>query len=265
MLVDIHCHLTFDEFKDNIDEVVERARKAGVISILCSGIDHESNLKCLELAKKYDIVNASLGIYPLDAVGLGCCDDVPRENREIDVDKELEFIKSKKNEIVAVGEIGLDKSPKEDCKLEEQKEVFRKCIRLAKEIDKPIIIHTRKAEKECLDILEEEKIKNVVLHCFTGNLKLVKRAEELGFYFSIPPVVVRLQHFQEIIKRVSLQNLLTETDAPFLSPYKDKKNEPSFVKETIKMISKIKNVEEKEVEKIIFSNYQKIFMKKAKT
>jgi TatD DNase family protein len=113
-----------------------------------------------------------------------------------------------------------------------------------------------------LDVLEELKIKNAVLHCFGGNMRLVKRAEELGFYFSIPPVITRLNHFQEIVSRVSLNKLLTETDAPYLSPYVGQRNEPSYVKETIKIIAKIKNVTEEEAEKIIFSNYQKIFLKK---
>ncbi len=261
MIVDVHAHLTFDQFKKDLDQVIERAKKAGVISIICSGVDPKTNREVLELSKKYEIIKASLGIYPLDAVGLGHYDDVPRENREFDVDSELEFIKKNKDKIIAIGEIGLDKSPKEDCKLKEQGEVFWKCIKLAEQIKKPIVVHTRKAEKECIDILENSKLKNVVLHCFTGNLKLVKRAEDLGFYFSIPAIITRLKHFQEVVKIVSSKQILTETDAPYLSPFKDQRNEPSYIKETIKIISKIKNITEDEVEKIIFSNYQKIFQK----
>ncbi len=218
-------------------------------------------MKVLELSKKYEIIKASLGIYPLDAVGLGNYDDTPRETRKLDVDEEIKFIKKNKDKIIAIGEIGLDKSPEEP-KLEEQKEVFWKCIRLAEQIKKPIVIHTRKAEQECIEILESSKIKNVVLHCFTGNLKLVKKAEDLGFYFSIPAVATRLTHFHEVIQRTSMKNLLTETDAPYLSPFKGERNEPSYIKETIKLISKIKNITEQEVENIIFSNYQNIFMKK---
>jgi len=261
MIVDVHAHLSFPQFSKDLDEVLERAKKVGVISILCSGVDHESNVAVLELSKKYSLIKASLGIYPLDAVGLGHYDDVKREIKKFDVDAEIEFIRKNKDKIIAIGEIGLDKSPEGDCKLEEQKEVFWKCIKLAEEIKKPIVVHTRKAEKECLEILEQSKFKKVVLHCFTGNLKLVKKAEELGFYFSIPAIATRLKHFQEVIEKISLNNILTETDAPYLSPYKNERNESSYITETIKIISRIKNVTEEEVEKIIFANYQKVFMK----
>ncbi len=262
MLIDVHCHLTFDQFKKDLDQVIERARQVGVVSILCSGVDPQTNKDVLELSKKYEIVKASLGIYPLDAVGLGHYDDVPRENRDFDVDNELEFIKKNKDNILAIGEIGLDKSPEGDCKLEEQKEVFWKCIKLAQQIKKPIVVHTRKAEKECIEILEAAGLKNVVLHCFTGNLKLVKKAEDLGFYFSIPTIITRLKHFQEVVQRTSMINLLTETDAPYLSYIPGGRSEPSHIKETVKIISKIKNITEDEVEKIIFSNFQKVFLKK---
>src|SRR3989344_5507425 len=261
MIVDVHSHLSFDQFSKDLDQVIERAKQAGVVSILCSGVDHESNVKVLELSKKYKIIKASLGIYPLDAVGLGHYDGIPRDARIIDVNEEIKFIRKNKDQIIAIGEIGLDKSPEVDCKLEEQKEVFWKAIKLAEEIKKPIVIHTRKAEAECLEILESSKLKNVVLHCFTGNLKLVKKAEDLGFYLSIPAIITRLKHFQEVVNRVSLSNILTETDAPYLSPFKDQRNEPSYIKETIKVIAKIKNITEEETEKIIFSNYQKVFLK----
>ena len=145
--------------------------------------------------------------------------------------------------------------------MEEQKEVFKKTIRLAEEIKKPLVVHTRKAEKECLDILEEMKAKNVVLHCFMGNMKLVERAEKLGYFFSIPSIIVRLKHFQEVVSRVSLNNLFTETDAPYLSHVRGERSEPINVKETIKKIAEIKKIEDSEVEKIIFSNYQKVFLK----
>jgi len=260
MLVDVHAHLSFDKFEKDLNEVIDRAKNAGVSFILCSGVDHESNVKVLELSKKYPIIKASLGVYPLDAVGLGNYDDVPRENRPMDVDAEISFIKENKNFIIAIGEVGLDKSPDEP-KLKEQEEVFIKTIRLAKEINKPLVVHTRKAEKECLDILENENAKNVILHCFMGNLKLIKRAELLGFSFSIPAIITRLQHFQILVKQVSLQNILTETDSPYLSPIKGERNEPSYIRETIKVIAKIKNLTEEETEKIIFNNFQKIFLK----
>ncbi len=262
MIVDVHSHLQFSQFEKDINEVIKRAKEAGVSYILCSGVDHESNVKALELSKKYDIVKASLGVYPLDAVGLGHYDDVQRKSTKIDVNSELKFIEKNRDNCLAIGEIGLDYSPKEDCKVKEQKEVFLKCIKLAKKLDKPIVVHTRKAEQDCIEILESSNYKKVVLHCFTGNMKLVKKAEDLGFYFSIPSIITRLKHFQEVVERVSLNNILTETDAPYLSPFQGQRSEPSYIKETIKIISQIKKITEEETEKIIFSNFQKVFLRK---
>ncbi len=260
MLIDVHSHLYFQHFVKDFEEVLERAKNVGVSFIICSGVDHESNVKVLELSKKYSIIKASLGIYPLDAVGLGNYNNIHEDTKKIDVDEEIKFIRKNKDNIIAIGEVGLDKSPEEP-KLKEQEEVFLKAIRLSKEINKPLVVHTRKAEKECLDLLEKENAKNVVLHCFTGNLKLVKRAESLGFSFSIPAIITRLQHFQNLVKEVSMQNILTETDAPYLSPIKGERSEPFYIRESIKIIAKIKNLTEEETEKIIFSNFQKIFLK----
>ena len=262
MLIDVHSHLQFKNFENDIDEVIKRAQNSGFHTIICSGVDHETNVKALELSKKYKIVKASLGIYPLDAVGLGHYDDTNRSVVSMDVDSELKFIEKNKDNIIAIGEIGLDYSPKVDPKEKEQKEVLWKCIGLAEKIKKPIVVHTRKAEKDCIEILESSKLKNVILHCFTGNMKLVKKAEDLNFYLSIPSIITRLKHFQEVIQRVSLNNILTETDAPYLSPVPNQRSEPINIKETIKIIANIKNITEEETIKIIFSNFQKIFLKK---
>ena len=105
-------------------------------------------------------------------------------------------------------------------------------------------------------------MKKVVMHCFSGKFKLVKRIEDNGWFFSIPTNIIKLLHFQNIVKEVSLNQLLTETDAPFLSPYKDRINEPSFIVETIRKMSEIKQMDENEIKNIIYMNFQKIFLKK---
>jgi len=261
MLVDVHSHLSFAQFEKDLDEVIKRAEQANVKYILCSGVGHSSNVKVLELAKKYNIIHASLGLYPIDLLGGKLPDDVVRELEPINLDEELKFIAKNKKDVMAIGEIGMDFKITNDFR-KEQQENFEKILSFAEKINKPVVIHTRNAEKECLDVLETTLLKNVVLHSFTGRMTQVKRAEDLGYYFSIPTVVTRLLHFQEVIKRVSLNQILTETDAPYLSPYKNERNEPAFIVETLKIISKIKNIEQQEAEKIIFSNFQKIFLKK---
>lgn len=260
MIVDIHTHLDHVYFSDDLDEVIERAKKAGVVSIITSGVNHSSNLKALEISKKYDIVNASLGLYPVDALAAEVkVYGLPRETEATDVDEEIKFIEKNKDNIIGIGEAGMDFSLVKG-KEKEQKEIFQKIIELAEKINKPLIVHSRKAEQDVLDLLESSKLKKVVMHCFGGRMKLVEKAHDLGYFFTIPTVITRLKHFEEVVKRISLQKILTETDAPYLSPYKEKRNEPAFIVETIKKISEIKKLDRKEVENLIFMNYQKLFL-----
>jgi TatD DNase family protein len=123
----------------------------------------------------------------------------------------------------------------------------------------PLIVHTRKAEKEVIDVLEECRAKKVILHCFNGNMKLVQRAEKLGYYFSVPVIITYLEHFKKLVRNVSITRVFTETDAPYLSNMKGERNEPRNVSITIKEIAKIKNMDEKEIENSVYMNYQKLF------
>ncbi|MBU1204947.1 MAG: TatD family hydrolase, partial [Nanoarchaeota archaeon] len=140
-----------------------------------------------------------------------------------------------------------------------QKEIFLKIINISKKINKPLIIHSRKAEPDVIDILENSNAKKVILHCFSGKLKLIKKAAELGFYFSVPTNITYSQHFQKLAEIVDINKLLTETDSPYLSPYKNRRNEPSFIIEAIKKIAEIKNTDINETANNIFMNYQKVF------
>ncbi len=260
MLVDVHAHLWHDRFKDDLDQVITRARNAGVRYILNSGINHRTNVLALAQAQRYpDVVYATFGVYPLDAVATKA--DFIREIEPINVEEEFAFIEKNKDHILAIGECGLDYSIN-DNKEKAQQDVFNKVIKLAQKLEKPLIIHSRKAESDTLDLLESAGAKNVVLHCFSPNMKIVKRAADLGYSFSIPAIIVRLQHFRTLVELVSLQQLLTETDAPYLTPFKDQKSEPAFVQETINVIAAIKKMEHEEAAKNIFSNFQKIFLKK---
>ena len=262
-LVDVHCHLNHKYFKDKLDEVIKRAKKAGVKRIVVSGVNPPANKEVLEIANKYpDIIRVSLGIYPIDALGLSEGETgLPRQTEKIDLNEEFRFIEKHKDNIVSIGEVGMDFHWDKDHHKQQEKN-FRKIIKFAIKITKPIVIHSRKAEKECIDILEDEIRNNEIpvnMHCFSGNKKLIKRAADLGHYFSVPPNICKLQHFQTLSDIVPLTQLLTETDAPWLSPYPDKRNEPAFVTESIKQIAKVKDLSEKEVADQIWQNYQKIF------
>ena len=131
---------------------------------------------------------------------------------------------------------------------------------MAKEIDKPLIVHSRKAEKEVIDVLEKNNAKKVILHCFNGDFGLIKRAIKLGYCFSMAPNILRSEHMQKMAKEVPLSHLFTETDAPFLGYDRKMRNEPANVIFTIKKIAEIKNLDVKEVENNIFMNYQRMFL-----
>lgn len=254
MIVDVHAHLDHQALIKNMPEIIARAKEAGVKKIITNGINSATNRISLDLAKKYDIVEAALGWYPRDALSeeeLGLFKD----SKLLDIEEELEFIK--KQNFIALGEVGLDLKHGKDIKI--QQEDFQKFIELSEKTKKPLIVHSRKAELQAIEQLESSKAK-IVMHCFGGKHKLAKRIADNGWSFSIPTNIVNSQHFQKIVENTNISQILTETDAPYLSPFKEKLNEPSFIVESIKKIAEIKGLEKIEVENNIFMNYQKKFM-----
>lgn len=251
MFIDAHCHLEALEKEClKAEKAVENASKNNVKLIVANGVDRKTNEQVLEFSEKFENVKASLGLYPEDAMKLS----------EKEIEEELNFIKNNKGKIIAIGEVGMDfKFTKDKKIIERQKDIFRKIIKLGKEIDKPVIIHSRKAERECIDILKEEKTEKVLMHCFSGKLKLVDEIVKNGWSLSIPTCVKNSEQFQKIIEKVPIENLLCETDSPYLHPDKEFPNEPANVVESYKKISEIKNLSLKEVEKIVETNFRKLF------
>ncbi|MEM3374045.1 MAG: TatD family hydrolase [Candidatus Woesearchaeota archaeon] len=257
--IDIHSHLD-PYFYPDIDEVIKNLQRNNTIAI-AAGINPETNKHVLKLSKKYPkLVYATLGLYPRDAFTE---EEIKSTgfNVNFDVDKEIDFIYQNKDNIIGIGEVGMDFKNGKD--LEMQEKDFRKIIELAIKINKPLIIHSRKAELKVIEILEEYSQKynyeKIIMHCFTGNHNLVKKIRQNKWFFSIPTSIVRDMHFQKIVKETPLTQILTETDSPFLSPFKEKRNEPIFVKETIKTIAKLRNTPEEDVANLIYLNAKRVF------
>tara|TARA_Y100000310_G_C20674071_1_gene811894 strand:+ start:977 stop:1765 length:789 start_codon:yes stop_codon:yes gene_type:complete len=258
-LVDIHAHLEHKRFEKDLDKVIEGFEKAGGKVVINSGVNPETNRKALALSEKFDVVKCSFGIYPVDALAKEIEDnEFLRHVEKFDVDDEINWIVENKKKCVAIGECGLDYNWITG-KEKEQKKNFQKVIEMAEKIKKPIIIHSRKAELDAVEILESSKIKKIVMHCFNGKKGLVKRARDNGWFFSIPPVIARLHHFQNLVSLVDIKQLLTETDSPYLSPIVGKRNEPRNVAVSIKEIAKIKELEEDEVAEQVWKNAEKVF------
>lgn len=244
MLIDIHCHLDYFE---NIEEVVARARKARVEMMVTQGTKVSTNAKALELGKKFPEILVALGLYPTDSLKLS----------ERELEQFVNEIKQHKKRIVAIGEVGLDL--KEIKNIEKQKRAFKTMIDLALELDVPIIVHSRKAEKECIEQIESAGVKRVLMHCFSGKLSLVKRIIDKGWCLSIPTSVKNSEHFQKVVEMTPIEQLFCETDSPYLHPDREFPNEPANVIVSYEMIAKIKKMSLKDVERQIENNYNKLF------
>lgn len=246
MFYDTHCHL--DLCRGPAD-CVKRAINSKVDLIITNGVNHENNAQVLELARAFPIVKAALGLYPIEALSMS----------DEKIDETLKFIKKNDSKIIAIGEVGLD-FKEDQIEHEKQKKVFSKIIDLALELDKPLIVHSRKAELEVIEMLEEAGAKKVQMHCFCGKLSLVKRIVSNGWFLSIPTNIKYATQFQEVVKNVPIENLLCETDSPYLHPEKERDNEPSLVVESYKKIAEIKNISLEEAVRIINGNYTRLFL-----
>lgn len=240
--IDIHAHLDQCATKGMaIDDIITTAKKAGVTKILTNGTTPEKNRESIAYAKTYDIVDAALGLYPTDGLTMS----------EEEVDAELAFIAKQKP--AAIGEVGIDMYWDKEHYPQQEKN-FLKIITLSEKIKRPLIVHSRGAEKEVVELLKSSNVKKVDLHCFAGNKTLVKSAEDQGWYLSIPPNIVFSTHFQMVAQTVNIGNLLTETDAPYLGPVKGEWNQPANVVTAVKEIARIKKMTQEETAQNIFLN-----------
>ncbi|HLC67035.1 MAG TPA: TatD family hydrolase [Candidatus Nanoarchaeia archaeon] len=250
MYIDIHAHLEDAKFANDLPDVIARAQAAGVVSIINNGTNPEHNRQTLAIAEKYPMVKAALGLHPTDIASLS----------DAQIAEELIFIQSQRHNLIALGEIGLDFHwHKESHEHDRQRKVFEQIIALGEKLKLPLIVHTRKAEAETIEMLKSSRVRKVDLHCFSGSMRLVQEAAEQGWSFSIPANIVFSTHFQELVKQVELNQLLTETDCPFLGPVKGERNEPMNVVRTVKKISEIKGFDKEEVKNNIWYNYSRMF------
>ncbi|MCG2720992.1 MAG: TatD family nuclease-associated radical SAM protein [Thermodesulfovibrionales bacterium] len=279
-LIDTHCHLEIDAFDPDREAVIQRAKDAGIAALITIGSDMAGNIGGLDLAEKYDFIYSSVGFHPHDAKDFteeifkkikgwvtsrysALTKDMPPAN--LPLDKEIGPLGKGGmggGKVVAIGEIGLDyhydNSPRDI-----QRQVFRKQLHLAKEINLPVIIHSREAQKDTLDIVKESGIKKGVFHCFSGDLEMAKKVIAMGFHISIAgPVTFRKSlTLQEVAKAVPDEYLLIETDAPYLTPepYRGRRNEPAYIVHTAQAIAKIRNVTLEDIARITTLNARRLF------
>ncbi len=261
MHADCHTHLTDPAFAEDLPEVVTRARAAGVRWMVTNGTDGPTNRAALGLAEAYPEVLPALGIYPVDAVAnevIANGPELPWEQQPCDVEVELAFIDAHAHEAVAIGECGLDRHWVA-AHMGRQREVFAALIDLALRHDRPLIVHSRRAEADAIEMLLERGATRVDLHCFSGRFKLARRACEAGFYCSIPANLRNNELFRKMARELPLERLLTETDAPYLAPERGTRNEPANVAATVAAIAELRGMEVAEVETTLEANFRRLF------
>lgn len=253
MLVDSHCHLNMlNEYPHDLASIFNNARDNGVEHMLCVCVTLEKFPEILAIAKEYPQVSSSVGLHPTQVT-----------DNEPTVEQLMHHAQHK--EVVAIGETGLDYYRCEGEDMSWQQARFVTHISVAKQIQKPLIIHTRAAQKDTIAFMKSENAQDIggVMHCFTEDWGMAKQALDLGFYISISGIVTfkNALQVQEVAKKVPLDRLLVETDAPYLAPvpFRGKANQPAYVRHTAQAIADLRNITFDEVAQKTTQNYFSLF------
>ncbi len=262
-LFDVHAHLTDERLAAREAEVLANARAAGVTTIVANGLHPADNEAVKALAQRDALVKPAFGLYPVDAVlpemrALGV--EYERADLEpVTAEEGIAWLEANVAEAVAVGEIGLDHHWVPESLWERQEQVFRKLVRLAIDTDKPMIVHSRKAEKRMAEVLAEEGATRVNWHCFGGKVKLGLRVGQSGHWLSIPANVAKSESFRLLLSRLPRDKVLLETDCPYLSPDREKLNEPANVRGTMSYAADAWGVPEERVVAQLEDNFEALF------
>ncbi len=254
MLIDSHCHLDrldLSPYDGNLDAALQAARERGVERMLCIGIDRGNAQTVIDIAQRHPDIYASVGIHPLDLAD------------EVEATEALVAL-SDSDKVVAIGETGLDYYYSEDNKAAQQAS-FRNHLRAAAQTRKPVIVHTRNARQDTLDIIGEESDPDVagVLHCFTESREMAHAALDMNFYISFSGIITfkNAADLREVVASVPLDRMLVETDSPYLAPvpFRGKKNEPKYVVEVAQCVADIKGISFDEVVAQTAENFNRLF------
>jgi len=254
-MIDSHCHLDHEPLLSDIDNIISRSKEAGITKLLTICTTSESFLKIKEIINKDELIYGSYGIHPHET-----------EQNHINKNDIIENVRENKK-IIGIGETGLDFFYNHSNKIR-QIESFKEHIEASIELNMPIIIHSRNAESETFEILndyKDSKLK-ILMHCFTGSLEFSKQLLSLDSFFSASGIITfkNSNDLRETFKTVPLDRLLIETDSPFLAPVpkRGKKNEPSFIRYTAEKLSELKKISFQDLVKFTSNNFDKLFFNK---
>ncbi|MBC8256352.1 MAG: TatD family hydrolase [Candidatus Marinimicrobia bacterium] len=236
MLIDTHAHISYKDYSDRIDEVIQVAENNGVEKIISIGVDLPSSEECLKLAEKYPAVYATCGIHPHEA------DKAPKGYLY-----ELEAF-TQHPKVVAVGEMGLDYHYDfSDRKV--QRRVYHEQLEMSKSLELPAVVHCRESDDDILEGIQNSGLNRGVIHCFASDVEFAENILETGFHISFTGMITFVKELENVVKEVPLERMMIETDSPYLSPkpYRGKQNEPKNVLHVAEKIAELKEISLEEV------------------
>ncbi|MCF8086370.1 MAG: TatD family hydrolase [Desulfohalobiaceae bacterium] len=246
-LVDTHAHMCAPELKNDLEGVLHRAREQGIGAIISVAEDLEEARGNLELARRHPLILPAAGLYPGNA-------DIERAARM------QEFIRSQREHLAAIGEVGLDFRLAESEETRElQREVLVGFVRLALELDLPLNVHSRSAGRHAADLLIEHGARRVQMHAFDGKAGSAQKAVEAGYFFSLPPSASRSRQKQKLIRQLPLSCLLLETDSPVLGPSPEETNEPANLAVALRTIAEIKEISMEQALEAVRENTRRLY------
>lgn len=255
MVVDSHCHLDYDVFEEDREEMMNRASAWGINYMVTIGVQLEKMDSVLQIAKKYPHVFASAGIHPHHAL------EAPEDSYQ-------QLVKLAQHpKVIGLGETGLDYFYNKTG-YDKQEQQFRYHIDVARQFDLPVIVHTRDAEDDTIRILQDEMKRGsfkILIHCFSGSQELARHCLDLGAYLSISGIITfkNADNLRDVVRDVSLSRILVETDAPYLAPlpHRGKRNEPAYTKYNLEVIASLHNISYEEADKHTTNNFFTLFTK----
>ncbi|MDV5115522.1 TatD family hydrolase [Clostridium perfringens] len=250
-IFDTHAHYDSDSFDEDRENVIKELKENGVIGVLNCGSDLYGLRKSVELAKEFDMFYAAVGIHPENADEFN--EDVVKEIKE--------FVKNEK--VKAIGEIGLDYYWEENPPREVQKEVFRAQMKLADELNLPVVIHDRDAHKDTLEIMKEFPHVIGVVHCFSGSVEFAKECIKLGYYIGFTGVLTfkNAKKLVDVCREIPAERMLVETDCPFMTPvpFRGKRNKSDYIEYIIDKMSEIRGISGEEMNEVLLNNKKRLF------
>ncbi|XP_018586094.1 putative deoxyribonuclease TATDN3 isoform X1 [Scleropages formosus] len=257
--IDCHCHISAAEFDSDLEDVIQKSKKIGLKAIVAVAEDAGEFDKIIQICERFPgFVFPCLGVHPVQG-------SPPQQERGAtlqDLDAALPLIEKYKDHLVAIGEVGLDFTPRivnTDKGKEEQRQVLIQQAGIAKRLDLPLNVHSRSAGRPTIQLLKEQGVQKALLHAFDGKPSVAMEGVKAGYFFSIPPSIIRSEQKQKLVQQLPLENICLETDSPALGPEKQVRNEPQNITIAAEYIAKVKGVPLETVMETTTQNALKLF------